>query len=377
MNNNMTNVINRSVYSTSDHFPLLSFYCALASGSKDIEQVDEAQEHKPVWGLRAGADPVVFNVSSKKSSEKVTAVVHVIDPGAVGTSRTVDRMTMLTLTMSSGIPWDKIWTAALEAYKNAFGTLGMRVYYTRKSNEDVYWKYFGTIPDRSIGTVKMTDGIENELLQDARKFLNDENVYAQYGRPYKRVYCLHGPPGTGKTSLITAIVSELKRSLAIFNVDSLRDDTFIDLLSEPEQPERAVLLFEDVDSLFRGREASSDEGGITFSTLLNALDGVLCPRGVIIFLTTNHLDRLDPALMRPGRIDKLVHIPTLSVQQAGHMWQLSRPGTPLPSSATLEALAKRGVSPAALSEVLFNYRNESVAAVLKAVKTLSLHSTEH
>jgi len=81
----MTNVINRSVYSTSDHFPLLSFYCALASGSKDIEQVDEAQEHTPVWGLRAGADPVVFSVSSKKSSEKVTAVVRVIDPGAVGT----------------------------------------------------------------------------------------------------------------------------------------------------------------------------------------------------------------------------------------------------------------------------------------------------
>jgi chaperone BCS1 len=104
--------------------------------------------------------------------------------------------------------------------------------------------------------------------------------------------------------------------------------------------------------------------------LLNALDGVLCPRGVIIFLTTNHIDRLDAALMRPGRIDKLVHIPTLSVQQAGHMWHLSRPGTPLPSSATLEALAKRGVSPAALSEVLFNYRNESVAAALKAVKNV-------
>jgi chaperone BCS1 len=71
-------------------------------------------------------------------------------------------------------------------------------------------------------------------------------------------------------------------------------------------PARSILLLEDADAAFNKREQSSEKGfvsGVTFSGLLNALDGVAAAEERLIFMTTNHIDRLDPALIRPGRVD--------------------------------------------------------------------------
>ena len=356
-----------TVPSTSHEYPLLSWWAAHASGADDVALVGEESGHRPVWGLRPSAPPV----RTRLGGRTVTASATVESPGAVGLMDAAARLEHLHLELPEGCPWDRVAAEAARAYSEAFGPRGVQVWYTRKHYETVHWKLFGSLPPRPVDSVLLRGGLQRKLLEDARRFAREDTQkeYVRRGRPYKRVYCLHGPPGTGKSSLVFALAGELGRPLAIFNVDSLRDDTFIELLSE--RPEGAMLLFEDVDALFRERsKGGGGEAGMTFSTLLNSLDGVLHPRGAIVFLTTNHLERLDAALRRPGRVDLLVEVPGLSAEQAGEMWAAAFPrAAPLPL-AVAQSLEARGVSPAQLSERLFALRERGAEEAAREVAAL-------
>ena len=197
--------------------------------------------------------------------------------------------------------------------------------------------------------------IQRTVLADCRTFLGERAIYSRIGRPFKRVYLIHGPPGTGKTSLIISIASELDMNLAICNVDSLRDDTFIELLSET--PRNSIIMLEDVDSLFKERSSSAKAGGLTFSTLLNSLDGVLHPDGAIVFMTTNHVDKLDDALRRPGRVDSMFEIGYTSPAQRSNMWASMFGDAKEPDSLRKDLV---GLSSAWLSQQLFQLRNIDV-----------------
>lgn len=356
-------VVKLTVPNTIHEFKTLSWWAASTSGTDVIELIDEESGHRPVFGIRTGAAPVVFSFSK----QSVTASVRAVD-AVVGTDYGPDRIVEIELQIPKSLAPEKVIAAASVAYKKRFGAPGIEIFYTRKTDETVRWKYFGTIPKRPIASVRLESGVETELLADAKLFLANEASYKSFGRPYKRVYCLHGPPGTGKTSLVTAIASELDRPLAIFNVDSLRDDTFLELLSD--LPQGVALLFEDVDALFKSREG----GSLTFSTLLNSLDGVLHPRGSLVFMTTNHLDRLDPALRRPGRVDRMISVPLARSGQVADMWKVAFPKGPgLPRELAAAAdKGPTGVSPALTSEVLCATRGQgpvaSAAALVSAWK---------
>ena len=73
--------------------------------------------------------------------------------------------------------------------------------------------------------------------------------------------------------------------------------------------EKSILLIEDIDKVFAGRENVSDKANITFSALLNCLDGAFYKHGLITIITTNHIEKLDEALLRTGRIDNKIEIP--------------------------------------------------------------------
>ena len=131
------------------------------------------------------------------------------------------------------------------------------------------------------------------------------------GIPYRRGYLLHGPPGGGKTSFITALAGELGYDICVLNLGEagLTDDRLAHGLSN--LPPRSIALLEDIDAAFTQREASDHSQSrsyVTFSGLLNALDGVSAGEERVTFMTTNHLTRLDPALVRPGRADVLQEI---------------------------------------------------------------------
>ncbi len=165
------------------------------------------------------------------------------------------------------------------------------------------WRLADSKPRRSLDSVVLDEGVARLLHDDIHEFFTRREWYAQMGIPWRRGYLLHGPPGTGKTSAAYALAGELRLKLCALSLTNpkLTDNVLSDLLQQT--PPRSLILIEDIDAFFVARESQDRRIQFSFSGLLNALDGVGAQEGRIVVLTTNHRERLDPALIRPGRID--------------------------------------------------------------------------
>ncbi|KAG0268848.1 hypothetical protein BGZ95_002287 [Linnemannia exigua] len=165
------------------------------------------------------------------------------------------------------------------------------------------WRRTKSRPKRPLDTIVMDPKLKNYIVEDAKEFFASESWYSERGLPFRRGLLLYGSPGTGKTSFIHALAGELGLNIYVVNLSSknLTDDTLSELVSDT--PSRCLLLIEDVDAAFIQRASKDAATGITFSGLLNSVDGVSAQEGRMLCMTTNHLERLDEALIRPGRVD--------------------------------------------------------------------------
>ena len=112
-------------------------------------------------------------------------------------------------------------------------------------------------------------------------------------------------------------------------------------------PQRALLLIEDVDAFFRARDAAHGEVRLSFSGFLNALDGVTTQEGTLLFMTTNHLERLDAALIRAGRIDEQVELGWADEDQLRRLY-LKFHDDPAAAAAFARERAGQPLAPAAV-----------------------------
>ncbi|GAA5794837.1 hypothetical protein HPULCUR_000185 [Helicostylum pulchrum] len=167
------------------------------------------------------------------------------------------------------------------------------------------WSQVGSKELRSFGSVILKEGQKERILKDIQTFRRREHWYSVRGIPYRRGYLLYGPPGTGKTSLVQSVASKIKMNVAIISLSGSMDDEKFNVMLQ-EVPRNSILVMEDIDHCIikdPNSENDTSSGKITMSGLLNALDGVIAQEGSMVFMTCNDVNRLQPALLRPGRID--------------------------------------------------------------------------
>ena len=155
---------------------------------------------------------------------------------------------------------------------------------------------------RNLQTLYLNKGVKEELTNFTDNFKGREEFNLKHGLNHQTALLLYGPPGTGKTSIIRAIAE--RYNSPIYNMDSSAIGKIEDAFST--LPENAIIVIEDMD---RDPALVKEEGGKPAFSLtnlgdtLNVIDGLHTIHGRILIATTNHIEKLDPALIRDGRFD--------------------------------------------------------------------------
>ncbi|KAH9615038.1 hypothetical protein KSS87_014466 [Heliosperma pusillum] len=203
---------------------------------------------------------------------------------------------------------------------------------SRFSGGNVYWDTINLEHPSTFDTLALDPDVKTSIMADLDRFVKRKEFYKRVGRAWKRGYLLYGPPGTGKSSLVAAMANYLRFDVYDLQLGNLiRDSDLRRLLLATAN--RSILVIEDIDCSVDiknrrndNKVGFTDNNGIihhkppeiqlTLSGLLNFIDGLWssCGDERIIVFTTNHKEKLDPALLRPGRMDMHIHMSYLTVQ---------------------------------------------------------------
>ncbi|KAI4387769.1 hypothetical protein MLD38_000174 [Melastoma candidum] len=195
------------------------------------------------------------------------------------------------------------------------------------------WSHVTFEHPATFDTLAMDPAKKKEIVDDLEKFTKGKEYYARIGKPWKRGYLLYGPPGTGKTTMIAAMANFLNYDLYDLELTTVKDNSELRKLLI-ETSGKSIIVIEDIDCSLdltgkrkeKKKEKDDDENDdpaekltkdeedkpskVTLSGLLNFIDGIwsACGGEKIIIFTTNHVDKLDPALIRSGRMDKRIEM---------------------------------------------------------------------
>jgi hypothetical protein len=197
-----------------------------------------------------------------------------------------------------------------------------------RRNSSVKWNTYQIQTNKNFSNTILTAQVQKDLVDDLEKFAASEDYYNAKGLPYKRGYLLHGPPGTGKTSIIKAIASFYGMDIFVINMGDIESEQE---LSQVFQGTRTcdgyhMLCFEDIDRC-EFLDTTGYYGPIAKNkgmvrAFLNELDGVIETPKRITVLTANDKTCIEKiaALVRPGRIDKKIHLDFCNTDQLNRLF---------------------------------------------------------
>ena len=173
------------------------------------------------------------------------------------------------------------------------------------------WFFSKNIKKRNINSLFIEKEKKDLIFNNLHNFIEKEKWYIKSGIPYQYGILLYGEPGTGKTSLIKVIASVLNYNIYYLTPSKLSEIN----KALNDCPEKSIIVIEDIDTnnIVNKRNKKRNDimvelNLINFSDILNAIDGLGNVHGRLLICTTNHLEKLDKALIRPGRFDLLINI---------------------------------------------------------------------
>ncbi|KAG0614373.1 hypothetical protein M758_6G171800 [Ceratodon purpureus] len=269
------------------------------------------------------------------------------------------------------------------------------------------WKSHTFHHPSTFDTLAMDPVAKSRLMADLTAYQQGEAYFKKVGRAWKRGYLLYGPPGTGKSSLIAAMANRLRYNIYDLELTEVYDNSQLKMLLT-HTTSKSIIVIEDIDCSLdltgsrvekqekgkttsgKGRHGSKQgsSGGnsnntskVTLSGLLNFTDGLWSCLGNerIIVFTTNHIEKLDPGLLRPGRMDMHIHMSfcNFDVFKVLAMNYLSLSSDPL--FEKIEQLLKEEnvrITPAEVTEFLFEHKNNNELALQTLVEDLVRRTVE-
>lgn len=191
-----------------------------------------------------------------------------------------------------------------------------------KRGTDSYWNCIANdIPPRTFDTLFFDNNVIGSVKGHLDKWLSNIDIYKSRNLNFKTGILIHGPAGTGKSSLAVAIASYLKCNLISIDMATFDDLDITDLTgSINADKDRYVVFLDEIDVVFKSRDENITDAQRERTTkLLTFLDSANSPSNVVFVATTNYFDRLDAAVTRKGRFDLVVHVDNLTKGTAEKM----------------------------------------------------------
>ncbi|XP_069976570.1 probable mitochondrial chaperone BCS1-B, partial [Penaeus vannamei] len=199
------------------------------------------------------------------------------------------------------------------------------------------WKKQARIITGGLDSLALDENIKTFFRNEVKFYLNNRARYHDLNLAWKITFMLHGVPGTGKTSVIRAIAAEFAFNICTIDLKAVTTEVLNNAIAQ--MPPKSILLFEDCDGMAATANRSStnkivklknkdgdespqsnnvsdalDGYSVDLQGFLNVLDGVIPLNDVVVFMTTNHIERIDDAVFRDGRTDHVIELPKLEPQ---------------------------------------------------------------